>query len=153
MIKKNTIKIAIGLLALIIGVSIFSQLSKTTSTTSTIRTCGKEGHFSHSSGGGKFSWNAIRLSSLQGLSSPYLFIMFEKYIDGTTDHYVVGTIDLPTMSAELITEHGEMGVLNKDNFTVSTPDPNALQIIHKAQKQFFDMLPCYSGSYAGQGTQ
>ena len=79
--------------------------------TDTTSSCGMEGHFSHSSGGGKFSWNAVRLNNRTGMSSPYLFVMFETYIDGTSDHFVVDTINLPTMSADVITADGTPNVL------------------------------------------
>ena len=89
--------------------------------------CGKEGHFSHSSGGGKFSWSALRLNTHK-----YLFIMFETYIDGTSDHYITGVIDLPTMTSDLITIDGKPGILNNKNFTtVSVPDNKSIPIINE----------------------
>ena len=95
--------------------------------TKTTTTCGMEGHFSHSSGGGKFSWNAVRLNNVAaGMSSPYMFIMFETYIDGTSDHFVVDVINLPTMSADVITADGTPSVLQLDNVTVSAPDSRHL---------------------------
>jgi hypothetical protein len=121
--------------------------------TKTTTTCGMEGHFSHSSGGGKFSWNAVRLNRRAGMPSPYMFIMFETYIDGTSDHFVVDVIDLPTMSADVVTADGTPSVLQLDNVTVSAPDTASMPALNKAKKDFFDMLPCYSGSYSGQGTQ
>lgn len=111
--------------------------------------CGKEGHFSHSSGGGKFSWSALRLNAHK-----YLFIMFETYIDGTSDHYITGVIDIPTMTSDLITANGKPGILYNKNFTtVSVPDNKSIPIINKALKNFFDSLPCYSGPYSGRGVQ
>ena len=115
--------------------------------------CGKEGHFSHSSGGGIFSWNAVGLNNHKKMSNPYMFIMFETYIDGTSDHYIVDIIDLPNMKSNIVTVDGNPGVLQYDNLTISAPDKNSLKKIDKAQKKFFDMLPCYSGSYLGKGTQ
>jgi len=156
--KKYTGIIIILILLLMIfvlhkNIDLFSNKIETITTTRTTRTCGKEGHFSHSSGGGKFSWNALRLYSYKGMSHPYLFSMFETYKDGTSDHYNIGIIDLPTMSSELVTIDGKPGVLHNDNFTINKPDYLSLPIIEKAEKTFFDMLPCYSGSYAGMGVQ
>jgi hypothetical protein len=119
----------------------------------TINACGSEGHFSHSDGGGKFSWNAIHLNNHKGMSNPYLFIMFETYKDGTSDHYIVDIIDLPTMTANFITADGKLSILRNNNLTVSAPDQASLLIIAAAQKSFFSMLPCYSGSYSGRGIQ
>ena len=123
------------------------------SNTSTTKKCGKEGHFSHSSGGGKFSWNAIRVKNSSNMINPYLFTMFETYRDGTSDHYLVDTIDLPSMKVDVITADGIKGVLYGNNLSYGVPDTKSLKTIAKAQKKFFDMLPCYSGSYSGKGTQ
>ena len=162
--KKYTGIIIIVILLLLIfvlhkNINLFSNKIETTTTATTAttatttRTCGKEGHFTHSSGGGKFSWNALRLYSYKGMTHPYLFSMFETYKDGTSDHYNVGIIDLPTMSSELVTIDGKQGVLHNGNFTINKPDYISLSIIEKAEKSFFDMLPCYSGSYTGMGVQ
>jgi len=115
--------------------------------------CGQEGHFSHSSGGGKFSWNAIRMKNNNTMKNPYLFIMFETYRDGTSDHYLLGTIDLPSMTVDVITSDGSKGILYDKSLSYGSPDKESLKTIAKAQKKFFDMLPCYSGSYSGKGTQ
>ena len=79
--------------------------------------------------------------------------MFETYIDGTSDHYIVDIINLPDMTSELITIDGKHGILHIDNLTVSVPNNKSKQIIEKEQKKFFDTLPCYSGSYSGRGIQ
>ena len=131
----------------------FSNISKNTSKTSTTKKCGKEGHFSHSSGGGTFSWNAIRMKNNNTMKNPYLFTMFETYRDGTSDHYLLGTIDLPSMTADVITSDGSKGIFNDKSLSYGSPDTDSLKTIAKAQKKFFDMLPCYSGSYSGKGTQ
>ena len=116
--------------------------------------CGKEGHFSHSSGGGVFSWEALRLRSHEDMQHPYIFMMFETYIDGTSDHYAVKVIDLPTMEADTITINGKQGVLKMDGNSISKPDATAMETIKSAQKTFFTMLTCNApGNYTGQGTQ
>ena len=119
----------------------------------TTNDCGMEGHFSHSSGGGKFSWNAVHLNNHSEMSNPYLFIMYETYKDGTSDHFIVDIIDLPTMSADVVTADGTLGVLKLNSVTVSAPDSVSMTTINKAKKEFFDLLPCYSGSYSGMGIQ
>ena len=115
-----------------------------------LNNCGKEGHFSHSSGGGVFTWEAIRLNG----QNRYLFIMFESYIDGTSDHYVVDEIDLPTMYAQTITVNGKQGILNINGGSISKPDANAMVTITKAKDKFFKMLTCNDyNNRAGKGTQ
>jgi hypothetical protein len=146
-------KIITALFLLLIIICATVSPTKVYSKSSTTRTCGKEGHFSHSDGGGKFSWNAIRLSNRSGMSNPYLFIMFETYIDGTSDHFIVDIIDLPSMVSDFITVDGKLSVLNKNNVTVSVPDRESMIVIDRAKKTFFDMLPCYTGSYTGRGIQ
>ena len=103
---------------------------------STTNSCGMEGHFSHSSGGGKFSWNAVRLNSHAGMKNPYLFMMFETYIDGTSDHFVVDIIDLPTMSADVVAPDGTLTAMQLSDVSVDAPDSASMPAINKAQKGF-----------------
>ena len=132
--------------------SIYFRKPATMSST-VIRTCGKEGHFSHSDGGGKFSWTAIRLANSKKMSNLYLFIMFETYADGTSDHYIVDIIDLPTMTANFITKDGKQHILKNGSSSVAFPDQSSKLIINNTIKVFFDMLHCYFGPYSGRGVQ
>ena len=112
--------------------------------------CGKEGHFSHSSGGGLFSWEAIKING----KNRYLFIMFESYLDGTSDHYVMDVINLPTMNADTITVNGKQGILKINGNSISKPDTTAMATIKKAKQTFFDMLICNDDdNREGKGTQ
>jgi hypothetical protein len=114
-------------------------------------TCGEEGHFSHSSGGGNFSWAALRLAGPKG-GNPYVFLMFERYKDGTADHFVVDTVELPpNVTALSLTADGSPGVLGL--IGASVPAQNAKAALSAAEGQFFDMLKCYDGTHAGLGVQ
>lgn len=148
---NDSILVGLGIVAIgaILGVGYESQQTYPT----TAHTCGKEGHFSHSDGGGIFSWTAMRLNNHTGMSNPYLFTMYETYRDGTSDHFIVDIIDLPTMEEDFITADGKIGVVNQNNVSVNSPDADALSVITKTQKSFFDTLSCYSGSYEGRGIQ
>ena len=57
------------------------------------------------------------------------------------------------MDSDFITSDGNLGVLNQKRVSVSSPDAATLSVINKSQKSFFNMLPCYSGSYMGRGIQ
>ena len=116
--------------------------------------CGKEGHFSHSSGGGVFSWEAIKIGSNLPMQNRYLFVMFESYIDGTSDHYVVDIINLPTMDSDSITASGKPEILQINNNSISKPDAIAMVTIKNAKETFFNMLTCNdSDNRTGKGTQ
>jgi|TARA_R110000823_G_scaffold28278_1_gene82471 hypothetical protein len=150
---NNTLLIGLGLITIGGLSTAWYKSQRTYASSYTIRTCGKEGHFSHSDGGGTFSWTAIRLNNHTGMSNPYLFTMYETYLDGTSDHYIGDIIDLPSMDSDFITSDGNLGVLNQKRVSVSSPDAATLSVINKSQKSFFNMLPCYSGSYMGRGIQ
>ena len=141
------------LLFIILYISIYFSKPASKCSSTALRTCGKESHFSHSDGGGIFSWNAIRLSNRRGMSNPYLFIMFETYTDGTSDHYIVDIIDLPMMTADFITKDGKLNILRNNGLSVGFPDKSSESIINNTIKVFFDMLPCYNGPYSGRGVQ